>query len=71
VHPKQSMTRVVRAPDGSLALDASGRAAGRGTYLCDAADCHEPTRLAEGVRRALGSDVGLEPLIGELTHASA
>lgn len=65
------MTRVVRGVDGALALDPSGRAAGRGTYLCEAADCHEPTRLAEGVRRALGTDAGLDLLLGEMTHASA
>jgi len=71
VHPKQSMTRIVRRVDGSLALDPTGRAAGRGTYLCDAATCHDPTRLGEGVRRALGTDAGLDQLTGELTHASA
>lgn len=71
VHPKRSMTRIVRRVDGSLALDSTGRAAGRGTYLCDATDCHDGTRLAEGIRRVLGTDAGLDLLIGELAHASA
>ncbi|MEO7334761.1 MAG: YlxR family protein [Gemmatimonadales bacterium] len=71
VHPKRSMTRIVRQPDGALALDPSGRAPGRGTYLCDDAACHEVTRLGDGVRRALGSSTGLDILIGEITHAPA
>jgi predicted RNA-binding protein YlxR (DUF448 family) len=62
VRPKRSMTRIVRSPDGAVAVDPTGRAAGRGTYICDAEDCREPRRLAEAVNRALGASV--EP--GEL-----
>jgi predicted RNA-binding protein YlxR (DUF448 family) len=53
VRPKRSMTRVVRALDGSVAIDPTGKAAGRGTYICDDPACREPTRLAEAVKRAL------------------
>jgi len=71
VHPKREMTRLVRRADGSVSVDPSGKAAGRGTYLCDDPACHEPARLADGVRRTL--DVAVEPdaLIAEVTHASA
>ena len=31
--PKRELVRVVRAPDGSVAVDATGRAPGRGAYL--------------------------------------
>jgi len=31
---KRDLLRVVRAPDGSVSFDASGKAAGRGAYLC-------------------------------------
>ena len=30
---------MVRAPDGSISLDARGKAAGRGAYLCPKAAC--------------------------------
>jgi len=53
VRAKRSMTRVVRTPDGSVAIDPTGKAAGRGTYVCDDPACREPTRLAEAVKRAL------------------
>lgn len=32
--PKPELIRVVRAPDGAISLDARGKAAGRGAYLC-------------------------------------
>jgi predicted RNA-binding protein YlxR (DUF448 family) len=33
------MLRVVRAPDGSVAIDASGRSQGRGAYICRSYAC--------------------------------
>ncbi len=69
VRPKRSMTRVVRAADGTVAIDATGKAAGRGTYICDDPACREPQRLAEAVRRALGAAVP-ETLILEERHAA-
>jgi predicted RNA-binding protein YlxR (DUF448 family) len=57
VRPKRSLTRIVRAPDGAVAVDPTGKAAGRGTYVCDADACREPGRLADAVSRALGTAV--------------
>ena len=37
--PKGEMLRVVRAPDGSVSIDASGRAQGRGAYICRNSVC--------------------------------
>ena len=54
VQPKRSMTRVVRHADGRAGLDPSGRAPGRGTYVCDQSACREPQRLTAAVQRALG-----------------
>ena len=71
VHPKRSMTRVVRGADGSVSVDPSGKAPGRGTYLCDQASCRDPQRLAEGIQRALGGSVVPEQILAEVTHASA
>jgi predicted RNA-binding protein YlxR (DUF448 family) len=53
------MTRVVRGPDETVAVDLSGRAPGRGTYICDDPACHEPARLAVAIKRAL--DTNVEP----------
>ena len=71
VHPKRSMTRLVRRVDGSVAVDPTGKAAGRGTYLCDQPTCREPGRLIEGVQRALGSAALPDSLLAEVGNASA
>jgi len=64
------MTRVVRRPDGSVALDLGGRAPGRGTYICEDPACREPDRLAQGVKRALEVAVPPGALELEETHAA-
>ncbi len=57
VRPKRSLTRIVRSTDGTVAIDPTGKAAGRGTYVCDSEACRQPRRLAESVNRALGAAV--------------
>jgi predicted RNA-binding protein YlxR (DUF448 family) len=64
------MTRLVRRADGSVAADPTGKAPGRGTYLCDQAGCREPGRLVDGVRRALGVTISPGLLSAEVTHAT-
>jgi predicted RNA-binding protein YlxR (DUF448 family) len=54
VRPKRSMTRMVRTTDGSVAPDPTGKARGRGTYVCDQPACQEPRALEQAVERALG-----------------
>jgi len=39
VKPKPSLTRVVCAPQGGVAVDETGRANGRGAYLCRNRQC--------------------------------
>ena len=36
---KRELVRVVRAPDGSVTIDPSGKKSGRGAYLCNRAPC--------------------------------
>jgi predicted RNA-binding protein YlxR (DUF448 family) len=64
------MTRVVRGPDGTVAVDRSGRAAGRGTYICGDPACREPARVAEAIKRALNASVEPATLDLEVTHAA-
>src|SRR4051812_27117954 len=37
--PKRELVRIVRGPAGGVTVDQSGKAAGRGAYLCRQADC--------------------------------
>jgi hypothetical protein len=64
------MTRVVRSADGSVAIDPTGKAAGRGTYVCDDPACREPKRLAEAVTRALGANIAPEARMFEVNDAA-
>ena len=36
---KSELVRVVRTPDGNVVLDATGKAAGRGAYVCADGEC--------------------------------
>ena len=53
-----------------MAIDPTGRLAGRGTYICDAPDCREPTRAVEAVKRALGAKLVPGALNFEENHAA-
>ncbi len=41
VRPKRALLRVVRLAEGRVAVDATGRTAGRGAYLCGSRQCWE------------------------------
>jgi predicted RNA-binding protein YlxR (DUF448 family) len=44
--PKRELVRIVRAADGQVVVDPTGKANGRGSYLCKTGKCWE-----QGVRR--------------------
>ena len=46
--PKRELIRVVKPKDGEIALDLTGKLAGRGSYICRRAEC---LRLAQKARR--------------------
>ncbi|MDD5946817.1 MAG: YlxR family protein [Oscillospiraceae bacterium] len=37
--PKRELIRVVRRPDETIVLDATGKLSGRGAYICPSAEC--------------------------------
>ena len=39
VRPKRSLVRVVRAPEGGVSVDETGKVNGRGAYLCRSRLC--------------------------------
>ncbi len=44
--PKRDLIRVVRAPDGSVSLDFTGKKSGRGAYVCKKLACFKKARKA-------------------------
>ncbi|TMD37021.1 MAG: YlxR family protein [Chloroflexi bacterium] len=54
---KADLVRVVRRPDGGVAVDRTGRASGRGAYLHADPACLETARKRRALDRALGTPV--------------
>jgi predicted RNA-binding protein YlxR (DUF448 family) len=50
---KRELHRIVRGPDGTVAYDPTGKAAGRGAYLCGRPDCLETAVRRRSILRAL------------------
>ena len=53
--PKRELTRVVRASDGNVEVDPSGKAPGRGAYLCHREECWEKASRKGRLEHALRS----------------
>ena len=50
--PKKELIRIVRAPDGGIALDFRGKAQGRGAYVCPNRDCLKKAVKSKAIERA-------------------
>ncbi len=50
---KRGLVRIVRTPQGSVEVDPTGKAAGRGAYLCQRRECWQEALKRETLARAL------------------
>ena len=50
---KRDLIRVIRTPQGQVALDETGRMNGRGAYLCRRVECLQKARRSKGLERSL------------------
>ena len=68
MQPKKELVRVVRTPEGAVVLDTTGRANGRGAYLCKKSTCLEKAIKSRALERALAQ---VDPAaIPRILHAS-
>ena len=51
--PKKEMIRIVRNKEGSVGVDLTGKAQGRGAYLCPSVQCLEKAIKSRALQRAL------------------
>lgn len=58
--PKRELVRVVKAPDGSVSLDLTGKKSGRGAYVCRSAACLKAARKAKRFERAFACEIPAE-----------
>ena len=49
--PKKELVRVVKTPDGEILLDLTGKASGRGAYICNNAECLKKARKSKRIDR--------------------
>ena len=71
--PKRELVRIVRAPDGTVSLDCSGKANGRGAYLCRNAECLRRAVRSAALDRALNTKISPEVtdrIAKELEHGN-
>jgi len=57
---KKELVRVVRAPDGAVSLDITGKKSGRGAYICPDAECLKKARKTRKIERSLSCQIPVE-----------
>lgn len=66
---KRALLRIVRDPAGAVSFDATGRAPGRGAYVCST-ECFDAARKTKKLERALRVKLGeqdVERIAGEMS----
>ena len=49
--PKKELIRVVRSSEGEISLDLTGKASGRGAYICNSLECLKKARKSRRIDR--------------------
>lgn len=62
--PKKDLVRVVKNKEGEIKVDLTGKAPGRGSYVCKSVECFEKAYKAKRFERALASQISPEVFEG-------
>jgi len=54
---KKEMIRVIRTPEGTFTIDATGRKNGRGAYICPNMDCLKKAVKSHGLERSFSCSI--------------
>ncbi len=57
---KKELVRVVRSKEGKISLDTTGKAPGRGAYLCNEEACLAKAQKKRSLERALSVEIPKE-----------
>ena len=55
--PKKELIRVVKSPADEISVDRTGKAAGRGAYVCKSAACMKKAQKIKALDRALETKI--------------
>ena len=61
--PKKELIRIVKTPEGEMLVDDTGRANGRGAYICNKPECLQKAIKTKGLNRAFKMNVDTDVLI--------
>ncbi|MBN1221045.1 MAG: YlxR family protein [Anaerolineae bacterium] len=71
VKDKRELIRVVRTPEGKIVVDPTGKANGRGAYVCRQASCGEKSLHKQLLARALKTNISDEELVALQSYFEA
>lgn len=57
---KKEMIRVIKTPEGTFMLDATGKKNGRGAYVCPSEECLQLARKNKGLERSFKQAIPTE-----------
>ena len=57
---KKEMIRVMKTPEGTFMLDATGKKNGRGAYVCPSEECLQLARKNKGLERSFKQAIPAE-----------
>nr|WP_330424521.1 YlxR family protein [Dorea sp. AM58-8] len=57
---KKEMIRVIKTPEGTFMLDATGKKNGRGAYVCPSEECLQLARKNKGMERSFKQAIPAE-----------
>ncbi len=60
--PKKDLIRIVNDDEGNLSVDLTGRASGRGVYLCPDINCFKAAKKRRSISNSLGIAAASEKL---------
>lgn len=57
---KKELIRIVKSKDGEIKLDVTGKANGRGAYICNDIECFKKVHKKRGLNKAFQQEVDEE-----------
>lgn len=58
--PKKEMLRIVKPKEGDISIDFTGKAAGRGAYICDDPNCIKKLKKARLLNKVFSAEIPQE-----------
>ncbi|NQW23076.1 MAG: YlxR family protein [SAR202 cluster bacterium] len=60
--PKMQLVRVASSSEGTFTIDTTGRASGRGAYLCKSSECWEQAIVKGAIERSLRRELSAQDI---------